>query len=84
MGTCVGFEDLVAGTLDPCSIENQKIEEEKFSPRIGVSYDIRHWPTFFGNYAKSLGNPAGGVLADGSPAGYEGGEQGEVGLKRNF
>lgn len=83
-GSCVGFEDPVAGTLEPCSIDSQKIEQEEFSPRVGVSYDIRPWLTAFGNYAESLGNPANGVLADGSPAGYEEGEQGEVGLKAQF
>ncbi|MGH8611780.1 MAG: TonB-dependent siderophore receptor [Gammaproteobacteria bacterium] len=78
---CTGFKDPDTGSFEPCTPEGQQIEDEFFSPRVGLSYDIQPWLTFFGNYAESFGSPAGGILADGSPAGYEEGEQYEVGLK---
>ncbi len=33
----MGFKDPIAGTLEPCTPEGQRIEDEFFSPRVGLS-----------------------------------------------
>ncbi len=84
-GSCFSFDaNADSGALIPCDAETQKVKDEKFSPRVGLSYDLLPWLSFFGNYSQSFGSPAGGTLPDGSPPGYEEGEQGEVGLKTQF
>ncbi|MEZ5446215.1 MAG: TonB-dependent receptor [Gammaproteobacteria bacterium] len=66
----------------PCKVVMQEVEDDVFSPRVGVSFDALAWLAIYGSYARSFGSPSGAsVLADGSPAGFERGEQMEAGLK---
>lgn len=74
-GTC-----LAAGGVT-CSAALQEVEDSVFSPRAGINYELWSWLAVYGNYAESFGSPGSGVLADGSPAEFESGEQKEVGLK---
>jgi iron complex outermembrane receptor protein len=73
-GTC-----LASGEL--CEVTLQEVSDSVFSPRVGANYQLLPWLAIFGSYAESFGNPGAGVLADGSPPGFEEGEQFEGGLK---
>jgi len=66
----------------PCNVVMQEVEDDVFSPRLGASFEVLPWLAIYGSYARSFGSPSGAsVLADGSPAGFERGEQKEAGLK---
>jgi iron complex outermembrane receptor protein len=69
----------------PCTVEMQEVEDDVFSPRVGANLEVLPWLAMYGSYAKSFGSPSGAsVLADGSPAGFEKGEQIEAGLKGHW
>ena len=69
----------------PCNVAMQEVEDDVFSPRVGASFDALPWLAIYGSYARSFGSPTGAsVLADGSPAGFERGEQKEAGLKGHW
>jgi iron complex outermembrane recepter protein len=76
-GTC-----LVIGTT--CAVDLQEVSDNVFSPRVGANYQLLDWLAIFGSYAQSFGNPGAGVLADGSPPGFEEGEQFEGGFKGDW
>jgi hypothetical protein len=40
----------------PTGLPNQTIHQTKFSPRVGLVYDVAPWLTFYANYLQSLSN----------------------------
>lgn len=60
------------------------MDDERFSPRVGLVYQPWEWLSFYGNYVESLGRENTGVSADGTLFPPETTEQYEVGFKTEF
>ncbi len=60
------------------------MDNERFSPRVGLVYQPWDWLSFSGNYVESLGRANTGVSADGTLFSPETAEQYEVGFKTEF
>lgn len=60
------------------------LNNDRFSPRVGLLYEPWQWLSLYGNYVQSVGNLNGAVGRDGKPLQPEIGEQYEVGFKTSF
>ncbi|MDD1619967.1 MAG: TonB-dependent receptor, partial [Methylococcaceae bacterium] len=60
------------------------IENQKFSPRVGVLYQPWQWLSLYGNFVESLGAANTGTAANGSILQPETAEQFEAGFKTEF
>jgi iron complex outermembrane receptor protein len=60
------------------------IENQKFSPRVGVLYKPWQWLSVYGNFVESLGAANTGIASNGSILQPETAEQFEAGLKTEF
>ncbi len=49
-------------------VNRTTVNDQKFSPRVGLLYDVTHWLAVYGNYVESLGNAGayGAVSLDGN------------------
>ena len=79
----VGFAR--GGTSDEAeaNLPAQNRTNRRFSPRIGLLYELTPWLAIYGNYVTSLGN-SNGITAEGKVADPEVGRQREVGLKADL
>jgi iron complex outermembrane receptor protein len=60
------------------------IENQKFSPRVGILYQAWDWLSIYGNFVESLGAANTGIGAGGSVLQPETAEQFEAGFKTEF
>ncbi len=77
LGTGANFEAASAATGDATR------KDTRFSPRVGVLYDLTPWLSIYGNYVTSLGSN-NGRSADNRPLPPQIGKQREVGLKADL
>ncbi len=63
--------------------DQNEIDDEKFSPRVGLLYQPWPWLSLYGNYAQSLGS-SNGRSATGEPFEPQESEQYEAGLKAEW
>lgn len=63
------------------AIDRQFQDEGRFTPRIGLNYELQPWLSVFGSYAESFSDSTFGTLKDGSPTEPQSATQYEVGLK---
>jgi iron complex outermembrane receptor protein len=73
------------GTTDEAAanLPSQSRTNRRFSPRIGLLYELTPWLAIYGNYVTSLG-ASNGVTAEGQVVPPEIGKQREVGLKADL
>lgn len=73
------------GTIDEAAanLPSQSRTNRRFSPRIGLLYELTPWLAIYGNYVTSLG-ASNGITAEGQVVPPEIGKQREVGLKADL
>lgn len=75
----VAGNSFVQSPPEPGALPHQAINQQRFSPRVGLVFDVAPWLSFYGNYLQSLANNTIGLTFSGLPfpAGraqsYEGG-----------
>lgn len=65
------------------NLPTQSRTNRRFSPRIGLLYELTPWLALYGNYVTSLGN-SNGITAEGQVVPPEVGKQREVGIKADL
>jgi iron complex outermembrane receptor protein len=76
-----GFSSI---SLADASSNFSDIENQKFSPRVGVLYQPWEWLSFYGNFVESLGAANTGIGVNGTSLTPETAEQFEAGFKTEF
>ena len=71
-------------SLTNASANFSDIENQRFSPRVGLLYQPWDWLSLYGNYVESLGSANTGIGVGGSVLQPETAEQYEVGFKTEF
>jgi iron complex outermembrane recepter protein len=61
-----------------------ELNNQRFSPKVGLVYQPWEWLSLYGNYVESVGNLNGAVGRDGKVLPPQTGEQYEVGFKNAF
>lgn len=79
-----GFVSGAGESLATAKANRQGINNDRFSPRVGVLYQPWTWMSLFGNYSESLGNPNTGFSASGNAFDPQIAKQYEAGFKTAF
>jgi len=69
------------GTPEKAREHYNDLENQKFSPRVGILYQAFDWLSVYGNYTESLGTQNGGRSRSGQQFDAQSGEQFEAGFK---
>lgn len=72
------------GTGDLAGLMPRMIQDQSFSPRVGILYQPWLWLSLYGNYTESFGTPNSGISIDGKPFPAETATEYEVGVKAEF
>lgn len=70
-------------SLSQANANYDDIEQNHFSPRVGILYQPWQWVSFYGNYVESFG-PSNGRTRTGQPFQPQTATQFEIGLKTEF
>ncbi|WP_445367183.1 TonB-dependent siderophore receptor [Methylomonas sp. BW4-1] len=80
-GTGFGVTTTLPSSIDLAKSDYSNLENQKFSPRVGILYQAFDWLSIYGNYTESLGGQNGGRSRSGQQFDAETGEQFEAGFK---
>jgi iron complex outermembrane receptor protein len=70
---------------DPVKQPTSRIGDQKFEPRVGVSYDVTRWLAAYGSFSEALGAPSyPAPLWNGTLPNAETSQQWEVGVKGHW
>lgn len=81
-GTGADFND--GGSIQVAKANFRNLEDQKFSPRVGILYQPMQWLSLYGSYTESLGSANGSLSYTGQNFKPEEAEQYEAGVKTEF